>query len=278
MLPTYEVFEAALTLFHRTSVQNEELERQLRLRGILPEVPRAGFSVLDLGAGQGRLPRLLAPWADPLILVEPNPRCVELLRGEFPHVSPNRWGEPARDEVRREHPGGFSLVTMSHMLYHLGGLDDIRAKLALALGLLEPGGHLVVVINQEPAPMARLGMRYLLARGSMEAWSTNRVLHDHCHEARFYREVAGEGFDVEVRPVDGSLYGVASRDELIRLFRMPLLDPLSKKPCDTDALDAFLAEALDAQFPGLAYPATIPSLDDLVVIRRSAAGSAAPSG
>lgn len=64
--------------------------------------------------------------------------------------------------------------------------------------------------------------------------------------------------------------------ELILLFRMPLLDPLSPAPCDTDRLDAFIACDLDSRYPGLTYPATIPSQDDLIVLRKRPARASRP--
>ena len=75
----YEVFEQALTLFHRYSLQNSEAVRQMQAKGVLPTARRHGFSVFDIGAGQGCLPGLMQKFADTLVLLEPNPRCIEVL-------------------------------------------------------------------------------------------------------------------------------------------------------------------------------------------------------
>ncbi len=267
--PTSAVFEEALTLFQRRSVQCAETARQMQARRILPAARRAGLSVLDIGAGEGRLASLMNPLAGTLVLLEPNPRCVELLKERFPHVYPDRWDERARDRLRDDHPEGFGLVTMTHMLYHFSGPEEIRARLRLALTLLNPGGHLVITLNQETAPMARMGIRFQLEEGRLEESSANQGLHASCHDKRFYEALASDGLDVEIAPMDGSLRDIGSWEELIRLFRMPLLDPLSHAPCDTERLDAFIAADLDSRFPGLAYPATIPSRDDLIVLRKS---------
>jgi hypothetical protein len=123
--------------------------------------------------------------------------------------------------------------------------------------------------RQETAPMARMGIRFQLEEGRLEESSANQGLHASCHDKRFYEALASDGLDVEIAPMDGSLRDIGSWEELIRLFRMPLLDPLSHAPCDTERLDAFIAADLDSRFPGLAYPATIPSRDDLIVLRKS---------
>lgn len=264
----WELFEPSLTLFHRYSIQNHELVRQLRGRGILPATRGGGFAALDIGAGQGLLPRLLAPLVDRLVLVEPNLRCVELLRRTFPEVHAALWDVPVCSRIHTAHPDGFALVTMSHMLYHLDGLEDVRAKVRLALALLRPGGHLAVVLNQRSAPPARIGIRFQELEGRGKESATNQGIHGTCHEPGFWTSLAGPGFDVELGPVDGSLHGVPDRAALVELFRMPLLDPLSEAPCDLARIDAFVASELDALLPDLSYPATIPISDDLVLLRR----------
>lgn len=96
---------------------------------------------------------------------------------------------------------------------------------------------------------------------------TNEDLHAVCHESRFFQELAGEQAAVAIYPITAPLYLVRSREELIVIFRMCLLNPLSAAPCDTHKLDGFIASYLDTEYPGLTYPATIPSQDDLIMIR-----------
>jgi SAM-dependent methyltransferase len=268
----YEVFERALTLFHRHSLQNDETVRQMQARGILPSTPSSGFPVLDLGAGEGHLPTLMRPYADPLVLVEPNSRCVEALRRTFAHVYPLRWGEAALHRLRADFPQRFRLVTMSHMLYHFDGIDDVGRRLRMAFSLVQPGGHLVVVINQPSAPTALIGIAFQVAEGRAAEAATNQAVHASCHDPAFYQELAGDDAEVAIFPIDTPIHRVANRDELIILLRMALLDPLSETPCDTDRLDAFLAAELDTRYPGLDYPATLPSVDDMIVIRKGAGG------
>lgn len=148
----YEIFEQVLTLFHACSLQNDETVRHLLECGILPADGHEDFSILDIGAGQGYLSGLLQPYADPLVLLEPNPRCVQVLKARFNRVYPYRWSDFSRRLIARDHRQGFSLIILSHMIYHFDGVEDIRRKLRMALTLLKQAGHLVVVINQPEAP------------------------------------------------------------------------------------------------------------------------------
>ncbi len=265
----YEAFEQALTLFHHYSLQNSEAVRQMQDKGVLPTAHRRGFSVFDIGAGQGCLPSLMRQYADTLVLLEPNPRCAEILRRSFDTVHTCLWGEPALHRMLNAYSQGFDLITMSHVLYHFNGLDDIREKIRMALALVKPQGNLAIVLNQPSAPMARIGIGFQLAERRLDEAKTNEDLHAVCHEARFFQELAGEQAAVAIYPITAPLYLVKSRDELIAIFRMCVLNPLSEAPCETDKLDSFIASFLDTKYPALTYPATIPSQDDLIIIRSS---------
>lgn len=271
MAVDYEVFEQALDLFHHYSRQNVETVRQMQAMGLLPTGHRHDFSVLDIGAGQGHLPGLMQDHVGTLVLLEPNPRCVHVLQRRFAMVYPCRWEAAARERLRQDYPQGFDLITMSHMLYHFDGIDDIREKIRMALTLLKPSGHLVIVIIQPFAPTARIGVSFQEAEGLHEIAATNKDLHASCHGPDFYQHVAGEQADVDIVSVDAPLYQVQSREDLIGLLRMALLNPLSEAPCDIPKLDAFIAGFLDAEHPRLAYPATIPSRDNLIVLRKGLA-------
>lgn len=263
----YDLFVQALDLFHRYSLQNDEAVRQMQQRGILPTAKRDDLSVLDIGAGQGHLPSLIERYTDKLVLLEPNPRCAQRLRERFPDVHQCLWGELALRQLSGAYPRGFDLITMSHVLYHFNGLEDIREKISMALNLLKLNGHLIIIINQESAPMARIGMEYQLANGRLDEWATNRDLHAFCHEPSFYQALSSGQADVGIYPIDSPLRQVDSREALITLFRMPLLNPLSEESSDTNEVDGFIADFLDSEYPALTYPATIPSHDDLIIIR-----------
>jgi SAM-dependent methyltransferase len=266
VLPDCRVFEQALALFHRHSLQNGETVRQLQARGLLPTARHAQFAVLDIGAGEGHLPRLMQPLVATLVALEPNPACAQRLRADFTDILECRWDEQAALRLRGRRPEGFDLVTMSHMLYHFDGLADIRDKIALALALLKPRASLAIVINRPSAPMARIGTAFQCVEGRFGEAGTNLELHGACHDPRFYRALSPAGASIAVDVIDTPLQKVPSRATLTALLRMPLLDPLSEGPCDTARLDRFIGAFLDAEYPDLAYPADIPSQDDLVVV------------
>lgn len=263
-----EVFAEALALFHRYSLQNPRTIKAMQRVGALPKAFQADFAALDIGAGEGRLPALFEPLVDRLVLVEPNPHCVERLRRRFREVHAAPWSDLAMRELRVKHPEGFDLVSMSHMIYHFDGIDDIRAKIALAFALVRPNGHLVIVINQPDAPTAQVGIAFQEAEGRAAEAATNHELHLACHGASFYEDLLGPDAAVSIHDIDTPLLGVPGRDDLIRLLRMALLDPAAANDCDTERLDAFIGGYLDTAYPGLAYPADVPSRDQLIDIRR----------
>ena len=154
------------------------------------------------------------------------------------------------------------------MLYHFNGLADIREKIRMALRLLKPEGSLVIVLNQPTAPMVLIGIGFELAEGRRDEAATNKDLHTFCHESRFYQELAGQQAAVVIDPIATPLHQVKNRRDLITLFRMCLLNPLSAAPCATAKLDGFITDYLDSHYPALTYPATIPSWDDLIIIRK----------
>lgn len=268
MQPAGETFAEALALFHRYSLQNPRTIEAMQRAGALPTAFSTDFAALDIGAGEGRLPALFEPFVDTLVLVEPNPHCVERLRRRFREVHAEPWSELAMRRLRVAYPAGFDLVSMSHMIYHFGGIDDIRAKIALAFALVKRDGHLVIVINHPDAPTAEVGIAFQESEGRSSEARTNHDLHAFCHQAGFYQELLGREAEVGIHEIDTPLSGVPSREDLIRLLRMPLLDPGSTSECDTEKLDAFIGRYLDAKYPGLAYPAEVPSRDQLIDIRR----------
>ncbi|NTU98242.1 MAG: class I SAM-dependent methyltransferase [Chlorobiaceae bacterium] len=259
-----EIFEQALTLFHRYSLQNDCLFEKMTELGILPKDRDPGLSVFDIGAGQGHLPDLIRPHVGKLILLEPNRRCVDVLSKRFEHIYPCPWNAEALERVRTDHPGGFDLVTMSHMLYHFQGIDDIHEKIMLSLSSVNAGGNLVIAVNQPSAPTSKAGVRFQMEEGRLDEFRTNHDLLDIVNDSGFFSELSDQGFDVSIYPLDTPLKGVSDREELVMLFRMPLLNPLSDSPCDLRKIDGFISDFIDSQFPDLCYPATIPSMDNMI--------------
>ncbi len=268
-----DVFEEALGLFHQYSLQNNETVSKLHLKGLLPETKRPGFSVLDIGAGQGHLPSLMRDYTDNLVVLEPNPRCVAALKQQFERVYPYRWEPFACKKIQQDFPEGFHLITMSHMLYHFKGLEDIQNKIKLAVSLLKPEGSLVIVLNKSSALMARIGISYQFAEGRLDEALVNQEIHQACHSKQFYEVISENLFPIEIETIETPLCNVPSRKDLVGLLRMCLINPLSQAPCQTEKIDTFISQYLDKTYTSLTFPATLASEDELIVLRRALAYS-----
>ena len=150
----------------------------LQARGILSELPRRPRAVLDLGSGPGPVAfAALDAGAAEVMLADRSSRALEAARalaeaaGE--PVATRAWN-PSQGQPLAQLASGrrFDVVAIGHVLNELfqGAPDPDARRAALleeALGLLEPGGSLVVI---EPAlrdtSRALLGVRDLLvARG-----------------------------------------------------------------------------------------------------------------
>lgn len=265
----YEVFEEALALFHQYSRQNGQTVVEMQRRLILPKNRQPGFGALDVGAGQGYLSSLMAPLVEQLVLVEPNPRCVQTLKAQFPKVYPQPWSLHTAETVRMEYPQGFNLVTMSHMLYHFADLDQVKKAIDLALGCVKPGGSLVIVLNTPSALMARIGVAYRQAVGRLDDAFVNQQIHAHCLSEPFYHQAFQSSCEeIEIQTVATPLCDVPNVGTLVELLRMCLLNPLSDAPFDESHVDGFIRQFVEDHYPGLSYPATLESLDKLIVLRR----------
>jgi SAM-dependent methyltransferase len=122
--------------------------------------PSGPGPMLEIGAGIGTFSRLLLEaGASPLLLVEPEPACVDELRREF--ASDQRVivaqellpGSPAL----RERPSSFSYALCQNVLEHI---DDDVAALAAVVDALEPGGELAVLVPAHPFLFGRLDRRF----------------------------------------------------------------------------------------------------------------------
>lgn len=260
----YKLFQQSLTLFHKYSQQNNIAVKEMLSRDILPS-----SAVLDIGAGEGHLPDLMREHISQIVLVEPNPECVKVLQNKYEHVYPSYWDESIAGRIRKDFTEGFSLITMSHMLYHLGNPDNIRSAIRMAFGLLKSQGYLVIIINAYSAPTAQIGMKFLSEEGRTEELNTNLEIHTFCHDINFYKQLAIPLSLAEICSLNTPFEGVENREELIALFRMPLLDPLSKSCSNTKKLDEFIDRELKLRYPSLEFPAAVPSSDDMIILQKA---------
>ena len=120
-----------------TSYWNHNTAYHPWLLRIVAEQPRS--RVLDVGCGDGLLPEKLAPLADAVVGLEPDPatarRAAERL-AHLPHVRVER-------ETFAEHTPStrYDVVIFVASLHHM----DLTAALARARDLLSPGGELLIV-------------------------------------------------------------------------------------------------------------------------------------
>jgi SAM-dependent methyltransferase len=103
-------------------------------------------SVLEYGAGAGRLTLLLAQRGIDVTAVEISPNMIELLRQRREQLPPSAAG---RIEIRPADMRSFrtkkrfdAVVAAFHTVCHLYSFDDVRSFFHLAFSHLRPGGTL----------------------------------------------------------------------------------------------------------------------------------------
>ena len=120
---------------------------------ILPRLPKRP-TLLDVGAGSGKVAERLAPHFDLLTLLEPNPNQI----AGFKHGKAKVLFEPLE---RYQSPEQYELVVCSHVLYHVP-LSDWGAFIDRLLTFVRPGGYCVIVMT------AARGQTYELCRDFSE--------------------------------------------------------------------------------------------------------------
>lgn len=105
--------------------------------------PYLGGRVLDYGAGIGTFSVRLAPLAEELVVVEPDPEFAAVLRGRLA-AYPNA-GVRARDDLG---PASVDTIVCFNVLEHIA---DHEATLARFSELLRPGGSLLLLVPGHPS-------------------------------------------------------------------------------------------------------------------------------
>ena len=112
------------------------LDLQVIRRWILPQFKRRRPTILDVGAGKGRLTRHLAGMASRIVAIEPFPAYYEVLAKRFLEMELHRatlvdYGNITADK--------FDMVCFGGVFPHLDS-DEIVENLKVAKRLLNPGG------------------------------------------------------------------------------------------------------------------------------------------
>jgi SAM-dependent methyltransferase len=140
----------------------EQLARARRLQDwMFAELrPSAPGPMLEIGAGIGTFSRLLlAAGAAPLVLVEPEPVCVEALERAFSaddrvEIAPELLPEAPSLHSR---PGFFRYALAQNVLEHI---EDDTAAVAAVVEALASGGELAVLVPAHPRLYGRLDRQF----------------------------------------------------------------------------------------------------------------------
>ncbi|MCE9667736.1 class I SAM-dependent methyltransferase [Myxococcus stipitatus] len=139
-------YAVAFRLLAATARHPENIERVVRERLLHRFTSRP--TLLDVGAGAGRVAERLAPYFESLTLLEPNREQVAGFRLEKARVLVEPF-EHHRSEEK------YDLVLCSHVLYHVP-LADWGAFIERLLGCVKPGGYCVIVMAAGRGPTYEL--------------------------------------------------------------------------------------------------------------------------
>jgi 2-polyprenyl-3-methyl-5-hydroxy-6-metoxy-1,4-benzoquinol methylase len=132
-------YATAFHLLSTTSRHTDNIARVVQER-LLPRLPERP-SLLDVGAGPGRLAQLLSPWFGSLTLLEPNREQIATLELEGARI--------LHETLESYHSSErYDVVLCSHVLYHVpvaewGGFID------RLLSFVRPGGYCVIALTAE---------------------------------------------------------------------------------------------------------------------------------
>lgn len=129
------------------SARHPENIQQVVEERILPRLPKQP-TLLDVGAGSGKVAERLAPHFSSLTLLEPNQNQI----AGFKHEKAKILLEPLE---HYHSPERYELVVCSHVLYHVP-LSEWGAFIDRLLSFVRPGGACVIVMAAARGPTYEL--------------------------------------------------------------------------------------------------------------------------
>jgi 2-polyprenyl-6-hydroxyphenyl methylase/3-demethylubiquinone-9 3-methyltransferase len=182
----------------------------LRLRYVQTAAPLANAQVIDVGCGGGILSESMARAGAHVLGVDMSQAVLDVARLHAIEADVSvDYRAAAAEDMARERPAAFDLVTCMEMLEHV---PDPAATLAALAGLSKPGGDVIIsTLNRNPRAfaVAIIGAEYVA-----------RVLPKGTHEyLKFIKpsELArwGRAAGLELRDLTGISY-----NPLTRSFRL----------------------------------------------------------
>lgn len=245
-------YATAFHLLSSTSKHHLQIAGVIEER-VLPHLP-AQPSLLDVGAGPGKIAEVLAPHLGAVTLVEPNREQLAgfslgeatIFPGTFEDFSP---------------PGQYDIVLCSHMLYHVPQAQW-GAFVDRLLSLVRPGGYCVIVLG------ADRGQNYEMHRDF-----TGSVIDS----SRLLLLLEERQIPFEVAATRNS-YTAQHLDDMVTLCRFFVLEDCFT-PDQLAALTDEEAGALEAKIRGHAEGLRIEDGtyrleqdDDVILVRKQAPG------
>ncbi len=144
----------------------------LRLRYIERRLALSGAAALDVGCGGGILSESMARLGSRVLGIDLSQQVLDVAELHALEAKiPVQYRAVAAEELARERPASFDLVTCMEMLEHVPEPASIVGALA---ALVKPGGHVIVsTLNRHPLAfaVAIVGAEYIaraLPRGTHE--------------------------------------------------------------------------------------------------------------
>ncbi len=176
--------------------------------------PYLGKRVLEIGPGIGNISRLVIPFVDLLVGIEPNIHCLQILKQNLGNdnrfmVIPKKVEESSQEDLTKHQ---FDTVLCMNVLEHI---ENDASMLRLFESILVPGGKIVLLVPAVPAAFGpidySLGHFRRYTRASMgkiiiqSGFNLEKVKYSNFlgllgwfYIARFTKSVIHNGFQIQL--------------------------------------------------------------------------------